>query len=564
MYLENKMMTRRNNLDGQDDTNPHSSGLNSGCFDNIDMNYADASDIQYASELTARRRCPQHTASSLVPSSEREIHQSTTLPENLSCTYQSYRDSILTSSTNLTSYSSLIHSEDPTHNYCLSKEECDSRNEQDFAFHSIADFNNSAYSPSGTFSFSGRRSELENYSDTGRNTLGDWFQRPAKDFGLGISSSQPEEEIQSSRHTPTNMSPPVQTSERTGVSALTQAGNYFHKKINPPTSFKQVAASATRFTWFGTKAAGQLEKPPLVGPAEDEFLNMNIETVLFPSNPPDHVDQHAFDSLLANAENILRKLQSAYRQRALAMHELFAEKAIRQEELEQAQTRAESSKRQLNDISAQFLEQEKAIKKLTEELDLERKARIRDREELYHQKTKVRPPGPPWIIDSDNIQTPRHRMIKSSCSPTMTHDSGFESEGESSAESIFSTEPHGPLESPVSFVASSPTSPEPRMTPILTSLDTPCPKPAAIHSPGSDRLSPSRPSPYGRIVKGLSPLAHSLMGNNNTPSGCTNCHGIRAYEAWSVVGVLKEENKGLKRQISTLQSAVDDCLQILP
>lgn len=530
------------------------------------MNYADASDIQYASELTARRRYPQHTTSSLVPSSEREIHRSTTLPENLSRTYQSYhefRDSILTPSTNLTSYSSLIHSEDPAHNYRLPKEECDSRHEQNFTFHSIADFNNSASSSSEPFSSSRRRSELESYSDTGRNTLGGWFQQPSKDFGLGISSSHREEETQSSRHTPTDMSPFLQTSEQTGVSALTQAGNYFHKKINPQTSFKQVAASAARFTWFGTKAAGQLEKPPLTGSAEDEFLNMNVETALFPLGPPDHVDQHAFDSLLAKAENVLRKLQSAYRQRTLAMHELFAEKALRQEELEQAQTRAESSKRQLNDISAQFLEQEKAIKKLTEELNLERKARIRDREEFYHQETKVRPPGPPWTIDSDNIHTPRHRMTKSSFSPTMTHDSGFESEGESSAESIFSTEPHGPLESPVSFVASSPTSPEPRMTPILTSLDTPCPKPVAIHSPGSDRLSPSRPSPYGRIVKGLSPLAHSLMGNNNTSSGCTNCHGIRAYEAWSVVGVLKEENKGLKRQIGTLQSAVDDCLEIL-
>lgn len=44
---------------------------------------------------------------------------------------------------------------------------------------------------------------------------------------------------------------------------------------------------------------------------------------------------------------------------------------------------------------------------------------------------------------------------------------------------------------------------------------------------------------------------------------CANCQGMRASEAWGVVGILREENKGLKQRVGNLEGEVEACLDLV-
>jgi len=46
-------------------------------------------------------------------------------------------------------------------------------------------------------------------------------------------------------------------------------------------------------------------------------------------------------------------------------------------------------------------------------------------------------------------------------------------------------------------------------------------------------------------------------------TSCSNCQGMKASEAWDVVGMLSEENKGLKVRVGKLESEVDACLDLV-
>lgn len=390
--------------------------------------------------------------------------------------------------------------------------------------------------------------------DTGK-FLADWFQGKSESTALGRSRSPTKEHLSTMDSTPDTAVTNSQLHDNLPVSTLSSPPptSRFQKRMTAPSALRQVASS--RFSWFGSKPQ-EPAKPVLPEPADDEFLNLDITGALFPPGSSKEYSQEAFEALQANAEKILRRLQATYKQRTFALHEVMAEKTALQEELAEARTRVQNLKMQLDGMAQKALETEKSTKALADELEKERQAR-REAEEA-RRRSVVLVSGRNSDSFSDILDTPR-RHTKRHSSSTLTSDSGFESGDESSAESIFSRRieyPGSPL-STFSTPACSTTSEVTLSPPVSTTSQT-TPKPLPPASQPQPRLSA-----YDRVIKGLSPLANALVGSSNTPSKCSNCHGVPASEAWSVLGVLGEENKGLKQRIGDLEAIIDDCLHIV-
>ena len=76
-----------------------------------------------------------------------------------------------------------------------------------------------------------------------------------------------------------------------------------------------------------------------------------------------------------NSEGLLLRLQTAYKLRTMALHELTADKDAQEEELEETETRVQHLKLQLDDMAQKSLDHEKEMAALRDELASERKAR---------------------------------------------------------------------------------------------------------------------------------------------------------------------------------------------
>ncbi|KAJ6034869.1 hypothetical protein N7460_009044 [Penicillium canescens] len=329
--------------------------------------------------------------------------------------------------------------------------------------------------------------------------LSDWFQGKSDPVDLGLKMGP-----NGDSHGPGLDSRPASTSM-----------SHTRKNSAPVTS---------RFSFFGLRR--QENKPSFPEPADDEFLNLDITAALTLPNS-DTTDNEALDTLRDHADQVLRRMQEAYKQRTFAMHQALADKNEKQEELEETRARVDHLKIQLDGMAAKVLDQEKAMQAMADELEQERNLRKRE-----------------------NLEA---------AVALCARDSGFESGDESVADSVFSQREG--VESPTSTL----TAPSPNMSQIALSTPTaPTPTPtiqknlvAVTNAP-----PPARSSAYDRVLKGLAStrLGSSFGGNS---SNCTNCYGVPASEAWSVMGVLKDENRGLKTRLGELEVVIDDCLGLV-
>lgn len=309
-----------------------------------------------------------------------------------------------------------------------------------------------------------------------------------------------------------------------------------------------------RFSFFGLRR--QPSKLNFPEPADDEFLNLDITAALsLPES--DSTNDEALDALRDHADKVLRRMQDAYKQRTFAMHQALVDKNEKQDELEETRSRVDHLKMQLDGMAAKVLDQEKAMQAMAEELEQEK--RMRKTKESRSRSRTMRTVPPDDDVPSMVLQTPRRGGKRASHS-TFTSDSGFESGDESIADSVFSQREG--IESPTSTL----TAPSPNMSQIALSTPTgPTPTPtiqknlvAVTNGP-----APARSSAYDRVIKGLAStrLGSSFAGGNS--SNCNNCYGVPASEAWSVMGVLKEENRGLKMRLGELEVVIDDCLGLV-
>ena len=318
------------------------------------------------------------------------------------------------------------------------------------------------------------------------------------------------------------------------------------KRMTLPSSLRQIT-SANPFSFFTSKSEEQ-QQPMVPEPADDEFLNLDIDAALFPPGITAYSAEEAFANLRETAENVIRQLQAAYKLRTFALHESLVEKRMQKEELEESSSRFQNIKAQLDEMAARVAEQDRAMRDLAEDLRLERQKR--------HDEEEARRQLEPLPINRDKLDS--SSQVRHSKQSILSSDSGFESGDESIAESTMSKRNDDTVSiPPQSSNTTAATTPSSLVSP------PPLPRPSGTPSqlsPARAQQSPSRPSAYDRVMKGIS---SSGIGSLITTSRCSNCRGLSAADAWSVVNVLKEENKALKNRMSELECAVEECITLV-
>ncbi|KAL5337175.1 hypothetical protein BJX70DRAFT_252732 [Aspergillus crustosus] len=385
--------------------------------------------------------------------------------------------------------------------------------------------------------------------EVGAKLLTDLFQGKSEQVNLGIlhrSDDRKSVEMQ-----PTIMDGSSSEESYTPSYTTSNFTSRSQKRMTAPSPLKQVT-STNPLSFFGLRRQGEA-RLGLPEPAEDELLNLDVGAALFPPGSNNLDDQEAFNALRNNAETIIKRLQAAYKQRTFALHEVINEKTEKQEELEETKTRIGHLKIQLDGMAEKVLQQEKAMKAMAEELEQERQMR-RKEEEARRSVMLVKPSTDDESVSDIalELQAPKWNLKRQS-NGTLPSDSGFESGDESLAESVFSRREG--VESPASTVAP---------TPNISQIALPSPPSAALQ-PSQKELKitpPVRQSTYDRVWKGLasSGITSAWAGNS---SRCRICYGVPSSEAWSVMGILKEENKGLKSRLGELEMVIDDCLSLV-
>ncbi|KAL4981133.1 hypothetical protein BDW66DRAFT_124043 [Aspergillus desertorum] len=325
------------------------------------------------------------------------------------------------------------------------------------------------------------------------------------------------------------------------------------KRPTAPSPLKQVTTT-NPLSFFGRKLQDE-SRLDLPEPVDDELLNLDIGAALFPPGSHHLSDQDAFDVLRDNAQNVIQRLQAAYKKRTFALHEVLGEKTEKQEELEETKTRIRHLKIQLDGMAEKVLRQDKAMKAMAEELEQERQLRRKEEEARRSVMLVKSSADDESVTDiAVELQAPKWNLKRQSNS-TIPSDSGFESGDESQAESVCS--PREGLESPAPTVTA---------LPDVSQITFSTPPSATVQaSHGESKLSPAPPvrdSAYNRVIKGLASSGITSAWTGHT-SKCRICYGVPSSEAWSVMGVLKEENKGLKTRLGELEMVIDDCLSLV-
>lgn len=374
--------------------------------------------------------------------------------------------------------------------------------------------------------------------------LSDWFQGKSEPVNWNVVRQPSQESANMASFQGGNMEEGYSRELKSPVT-MTRA----EKRMTPPSPLKQVT-TANRFSFFGLKRTEDA-KQELPEPANDDLLNLDITAALFPPGLSGLGDVDAFNALKDNAENLTRQLQAAYKQRTFALHEAMADKNEKQEELEETKTRMGNLKNQLDGMAEKVVQQDNAMKTMMAELEQERQLR-RDDEARHHSIMLLKFSEDNTSDLGSDLRAPQRNLKRASC---CTLDSGFESGDESLADSVFSRDGIG---SPVSTI----TVPSPTPSQITLSPPTSSPIVPAPRETKPVPAPPARQSAYDRVMKGLAStgLTGSLKGNS---SKCTICYGVPASEAWGVMGVLKDENKGLKDRLGELEMVVDDCLGLI-
>lgn len=351
--------------------------------------------------------------------------------------------------------------------------------------------------------------------------LADWFRGESEPINIGFLPSPAKEKSD-------NL-------ETSGASSVIRPSTLLQRKSTAQATSKP--AMARRFSFFPSKTS--LAKSTSPSPdLDDELLDIDINKTLFPSGAADPSSPAALKNLQQQAESLLLRMQTAYRERTLQVREIAAEKEALAEEALGAETRAQHLKMQLNDLSVKFTEQDQAIMTLVDDLAQEKLAR---REEEEARKRTLR------LVEQASPPHTSHGRVSRAYTVS---DSGFESEDESPAESIFSGRDgvHSPTMS-MSSVATS-NSPDAYQFPDA-------------HSSTSTSRAARLRIPMTQPVKGMSTPYRNDLPEEAPPSSCTNCHGGRASEAWSLLGVMQEENRCLKHRVGELEGALDGCLDVV-
>ncbi|KAF1831202.1 hypothetical protein BDW02DRAFT_62647 [Decorospora gaudefroyi] len=300
-----------------------------------------------------------------------------------------------------------------------------------------------------------------------------------------------------------------------------------------PTKTPSQPNAGSKFAWLLSTQKNAAVPPPQRSPAyhnpDDELLNLNISQTLFPHGPADPLAPSSFHDLLTNAESLLSRYQSAYRQLSTALVDAHSEQSAQEDELDEAETRARHLKMQLETMAARAVEQDEQMRSLMEDLAFERKAR--QEEEAARKRSLALIRGPAQCEHTAYQETPRrHNRVSGS---EISVDSGFESEAETDAASVFSRNCLSPTGTDHSSLVESDVTPKGR-------------KPQPMQ----------RRSTYDKVRDGKVDLQQGGWG-------CGNCEGGAQSAVWGRLAKEREENRTLRLRVETLEEAVEGALNIV-
>ncbi|SMR57315.1 unnamed protein product [Zymoseptoria tritici ST99CH_1A5] len=177
--------------------------------------------------------------------------------------------------------------------------------------------------------------------------LGGLFDGDSAPVRLGVPSpSKEDDEVEFIMDHRTTFTPRPNTRHQRSISAIS------------------AKSSSSPKSWFSRKETPPAAASSPQAPKRDEFATMNISSALFPSGPADPLDPQSFNDLLLTATALLTSFQEAYRGKCEALAALQPELEVQKEEVEEANTRSEHLKLQLEGIGRVCEEQ----KKVNEEL----------------------------------------------------------------------------------------------------------------------------------------------------------------------------------------------------
>ncbi|KZM23694.1 uncharacterized protein EKO05_0002835 [Ascochyta rabiei] len=285
--------------------------------------------------------------------------------------------------------------------------------------------------------------------------------------------------------------------------------------------------ASSRFAWLLSTQKNAAVPSPTPAPtyhnADDELLNLNISQALFPHGSVDPLAPSSFNDLLANAEALLSRYQKSYRQLSTALVDAHSEQSAQDDELDEAETRARHLKMQLETMAAKATEQDEQMRVLMEDLAFERHAR--QEEEAARKRSLALIRSQPQCSCQD---TPRRRNRISNSE--LSIDSGFESDAETDAASLFSRN----CLSPTGTDRSS----------ILEVEADATPKNKKVQSL-------QRGGTYDK-PRGGSVSVQSW--------GCANCEGGSQASVWGRLSKEREENRVLRHRVEALEEAVEGAL----
>ncbi|KAJ6444791.1 Heavy metal tolerance protein [Purpureocillium lavendulum] len=306
-------------------------------------------------------------------------------------------------------------------------------------------------------------------------------------------------------------------------------------------------AIAPRFSFFSSLSLKGPAPSSVAVPHDDELINLDIEASLFPAGAPadgDTFSPAAYKNLHLNAVGLLRKFQSAYQDRTIALHELRAEREAQDDEKIELETRSHHLKLQLEGMAQKATEIESTMRSLMEELTTEKRLRVEERHARDGLSSNIS------VSEDLGVEDDQMRERRRSGATSKT-DQSSETDAESVEEaSLFSRSRSPTVRSSITDATSAESAPMSAIPPKLkrSSLELPPTAKPQQQLSAFQRLFRAGPTDGARNEEAR--LVYS----------CRNCEGQDSSIAWNTVSLLRDENKGLKKRVGELESAVEDVL----
>tara|TARA_R110002003_G_scaffold48_26_gene4173 strand:- start:7078 stop:8682 length:1605 start_codon:yes stop_codon:yes gene_type:complete len=377
--------------------------------------------------------------------------------------------------------------------------------------------------------------------------LQNWFNGSSAPVKLGVAQhredSESESDSESGEEYDSEEDSEKEEEERGNMMAnifnrgqsLTRTSESPRRSEDPQTPTKsQQPTAGSKFAWLLSTQKNAAIPPPVPSPVyhnpDDELLNLNIPQALFPHGPADPLAPASFNDLLANAESLLTRYQTAYRQMSTALVDARSEQSAQEDELDEADTRNRHLKMQLQTMAARANEQDEQMRQLMEDLAFERRARQEDEAARKRSLSSVKTAA---CEHTGCPASPRRRNRKSNSDISV--DSGFDSEAETDAASVFSRQCMSPTGTEISSIHESDHDATPQNR-----------KPQAIE----------RRSTYDKVREGPVDLAKGGWG-------CANCEGGAQAGVWGRLAKEREENHTLRQRVEQLEYAVEGALNVV-